>query len=60
MALTCPRCETDVPNEAQYCPYCSLPKPRRGLRRPPKTIRKQPTSKNIRSLRSQSHSKRLK
>ena len=31
MALTCPRCETDVPNEAQYCPYCSLPKPRRGF-----------------------------
>ena len=31
MALTCPRCETDVPDEAQYCPYCSLPKPRRGF-----------------------------
>ncbi len=31
MALTCPRCGTDVPNEAQYCPYCSLPKPRRGF-----------------------------
>lgn len=31
MALTCPRCETDVPNEALYCPYCSLPKPRRGF-----------------------------
>jgi len=31
MALTCPRCETDVPNEAQYCPYCSLPKPKRGF-----------------------------
>ena len=31
MALTCPRCETDVPSEAQYCPYCSLPKPKRGF-----------------------------
>jgi hypothetical protein len=31
MALTCPRCGTDVPNEAQYCPYCSLPKPKRGF-----------------------------
>jgi hypothetical protein len=31
MTLTCPRCETDVPNEAQYCPYCSLPKPKRGF-----------------------------
>ena len=31
MALTCPRCGTDVPNEALYCPYCSLPKPRRGF-----------------------------
>ena len=31
MALMCPRCGTDVPNEAQYCPYCSLPKPRRGF-----------------------------
>ncbi|MEK6325704.1 MAG: zinc ribbon domain-containing protein [Acidobacteriota bacterium] len=31
MALTCPRCGTDVPNEAQYCPYCSMPKPKRGF-----------------------------
>lgn len=31
MALTCPRCGTDVPTEALYCPYCSLPKPRRGF-----------------------------
>lgn len=30
MSLTCPRCETDVPSEALYCPYCSLPKPRSG------------------------------
>src|SRR5712692_4232881 len=31
MSLTCPRCETDVSAEAQYCPYCSLPKPRNGF-----------------------------
>ena len=31
MALSCPRCGTDVPNEALYCPYCSLPKPKRGF-----------------------------
>ena|SRR6185503_4187786 len=31
MVLTCPRCGTDVPTEAQYCPYCSLPKPKRGF-----------------------------
>ena len=31
MALTCPRCGTDVPNEAMYCPYCSLPKPKHGF-----------------------------
>lgn len=31
MALMCPRCGTDVPNEAMYCPYCSLPKPKRGF-----------------------------
>jgi len=31
MALSCPRCGTDVPNEAMYCPYCSLPKPKRGF-----------------------------
>ncbi|MEK6410989.1 MAG: zinc ribbon domain-containing protein [Acidobacteriota bacterium] len=31
MALTCPRCGTDVPSEALYCPYCSLPKPKRGF-----------------------------
>lgn len=28
MALTCPRCGTEVPSEALYCPYCSLPKPK--------------------------------
>ena len=31
MSLTCPRCETDVPIEALYCPYCSLPKPKSGF-----------------------------
>lgn len=31
MALTCPRCGTDVPKEAMYCPYCTLPKPKRGF-----------------------------
>lgn len=31
MALTCPRCGTAVPSEAMYCPYCSLPKPKRGF-----------------------------
>ena len=31
MALTCPRCGTDVPSEALYCPYCSLPRPKRGF-----------------------------
>jgi hypothetical protein len=31
MALSCPRCGTEVPSEAQYCPYCSLPKPKRGF-----------------------------
>jgi len=31
MGLTCPRCETDVPMEAFYCPYCHLPKPKAGF-----------------------------
>ncbi len=31
MALTCPRCDTDVPAEAFYCPYCNLPKPKGGF-----------------------------
>lgn len=31
MALSCPRCGTEVPTEAQYCSYCSLPKPKRGF-----------------------------
>jgi hypothetical protein len=31
MSLTCPRCETEVPSEGLYCPYCSLPKPRSGF-----------------------------
>jgi hypothetical protein len=30
MPMTCPRCQTDVPYEARYCPYCSLPKPKDG------------------------------
>lgn len=34
MALTCPRCGTDVPSEVLYCPYCSLPKPKRGFTAP--------------------------
>lgn len=29
--MTCPRCETNVPEEALYCPYCSLPKPKAGF-----------------------------
>lgn len=31
MALMCPRCGTDVPADVLYCPYCSLPKPKRGF-----------------------------
>lgn len=31
MPMTCPRCETNVPAEALYCPYCNLPKPRGGF-----------------------------
>lgn len=31
MALSCPRCSTDVPDGALYCPYCNLPKPKRGF-----------------------------
>jgi len=31
MSLSCPRCGTDVPSEALYCPYCSLPKPKNGF-----------------------------
>jgi hypothetical protein len=31
MPLSCPRCGTAVPSEAMYCPYCSLPKPKRGF-----------------------------
>lgn len=31
MPLTCPRCETNVPDEALYCPYCNLPKPKSGF-----------------------------
>jgi hypothetical protein len=30
MAITCPRCSTDVPDEARYCPYCNLAKPKGG------------------------------
>ena len=30
MPMTCPRCKTHVPDEVLYCPYCNLPKPKRG------------------------------
>lgn len=29
--MDCPRCETNIPDEALYCPYCSLPKPKPAL-----------------------------
>jgi hypothetical protein len=35
MVLSCPRCGTDVPSEALYCPYCSLPKPKAGFTETP-------------------------
>jgi hypothetical protein len=31
MALTCPRCGTEIPAEALYCSYCSLPRPKYRL-----------------------------
>ena len=31
MPLSCPRCSTNVPEEALYCPYCNLPKPKTGF-----------------------------
>jgi hypothetical protein len=31
MAMNCPRCETSVPDEALYCPYCNLRKPEKGF-----------------------------
>lgn len=31
MSMVCPRCATDVTAEAQYCPYCNLPKPKAGF-----------------------------
>ena len=31
MPMVCPRCATDVTAEAQYCPYCNLPKPKAGF-----------------------------
>lgn len=31
MTLTCPRCSTNVPDDAHYCPYCNLRKPKAGF-----------------------------
>jgi hypothetical protein len=31
MKLICPRCSTYVPEDALYCPYCTLPKPKTGF-----------------------------
>src|SRR6185369_2978279 len=32
MTLTCPRCSTNVSEDALYCSYCNLPKPKFGFR----------------------------
>ena len=50
MALLCPRCGTDVPVEAMYCPYCSLPKPKRGFVAP--TEQAQPTPPEAPKMRA--------
>lgn len=34
MLLVCPRCATDVTEEALYCPYCNLPRPKAGFGKP--------------------------
>lgn len=31
MTLTCPRCSTNVSDDALYCSYCNLPKPKSGF-----------------------------
>ncbi len=31
MPMTCPRCQANVPDDAHYCPYCSLPKPKGSI-----------------------------
>ena len=31
MTLTCPRCSTNVSEDALYCSYCNLPKPKFGF-----------------------------
>jgi hypothetical protein len=31
MTLTCPRCSTNVSEDALYCSYCNLPKPKSGF-----------------------------
>ena len=55
MALTCPRCDTDVPAGAFYCPYCNLPKPKRGFgfaeANPIKTTPQQPAAAAYRQER---------
>src|ERR1041385_8848970 len=44
MALSCPRCSTDVPDEALYCPYCNLPKPKRGFLSAEDAVEEQPAT----------------
>lgn len=49
MALTCPRCDTDVPAGVFYCPYCNLPKQKGGFAsaaeaKPTKTSPQQPAA----------------
>jgi len=31
MTLTCPRCSTSLSEDALYCSYCNLPKPKAGF-----------------------------
>ena len=52
MALTCPRCGTAVPTEAMYCPYCSLPKPKRGFAAAEeKPVESQPEPKPVAAIK---------
>ena len=61
MALTCPRCDTDVSAEALYCPYCNLPKPRGGFAfaaepQPTETAPQQPAATSKKERRASNRS----
>lgn len=47
MPIVCPRCSTKVSADAQYCSYCSLPKPKAGFGEEGATSSSKPVTQRV-------------